>query len=170
VEVFDPASTRDQPASSESESELLYDWPFTANHFVLATSPLRPTISNFTFQMSTCRYSPYVTTPLTRGWTCRLQLLLVLDNAVILMSESRVGTDPQKTPFVLVSMGMCLRRPATSCLPRTCLRIRCLANDVSSDFTIPDFGRHVTISREPLDYTTSASFQIHHLSYHYSLV
>jgi hypothetical protein len=28
----------------ESESELLYDWWFTANHFVLATSPLRLTI------------------------------------------------------------------------------------------------------------------------------
>jgi hypothetical protein len=28
---------------SESESELLYDWRFTANQFVLASSPLRPT-------------------------------------------------------------------------------------------------------------------------------
>jgi hypothetical protein len=32
---------------SESESELLYDWRFTANLFVLATSPLRPTTSIF---------------------------------------------------------------------------------------------------------------------------
>jgi hypothetical protein len=29
------------------ESELLYDWRFTANQFVLATSPLRPTTSIF---------------------------------------------------------------------------------------------------------------------------
>jgi hypothetical protein len=29
------------------QSELLYDWLFTANHFVLATSPLRPTTSIF---------------------------------------------------------------------------------------------------------------------------
>jgi hypothetical protein len=28
---------------SESESELLYDWRFTANKFVLASSPLRLT-------------------------------------------------------------------------------------------------------------------------------
>jgi hypothetical protein len=30
-----------------SESELLYDWRFTANHFVLATSPLRPETNIF---------------------------------------------------------------------------------------------------------------------------
>jgi hypothetical protein len=33
--------------SSESESELIYDWRFTANQFVLATSPLRLTTSIF---------------------------------------------------------------------------------------------------------------------------
>jgi hypothetical protein len=31
---------------TESESELVYDCRFTANQFVLATSPLRPTTSN----------------------------------------------------------------------------------------------------------------------------
>jgi hypothetical protein len=62
--------------SSESESELLYDWRFTANHFVLATSPLRLTTSNFIFQLNTCGYSPYVTSSLARGLVCRLQLLL----------------------------------------------------------------------------------------------
>jgi hypothetical protein len=30
-------------SESESESELLYDWPFTAHQFVLAPSPLRLT-------------------------------------------------------------------------------------------------------------------------------
>jgi hypothetical protein len=30
-------------AELESQSELLYDWRFTANKFVLATSPLRLT-------------------------------------------------------------------------------------------------------------------------------
>jgi hypothetical protein len=34
-------------------------------------------------------YTPYVTSSLTRGWSCRLQLLLVLARAVILRSESR---------------------------------------------------------------------------------
>jgi hypothetical protein len=38
VEVFDPASTR-KWLGSESESELLYDWRFTANQFVLAPAP-----------------------------------------------------------------------------------------------------------------------------------
>jgi hypothetical protein len=39
--------------------------------------------------MNTCGYSPYITSPLTRGWVCRSQLLLVLASAVILKSESR---------------------------------------------------------------------------------
>jgi hypothetical protein len=69
-------------------SELLYDWRFTANQFVLATSPLRLTTSNLIFQLNTYGYSPYVTSFLTRGWVCRLQLLLVLASTVILRSES----------------------------------------------------------------------------------
>jgi hypothetical protein len=44
-----------------SESELLYDWWFTASQFILAISPVRLTTSNFIFQLSTCSYSPYVT-------------------------------------------------------------------------------------------------------------
>jgi hypothetical protein len=51
---------------SQSEAELLYDWQFTANQFVLATSPLRLTASNFIFQLNTCGYRPYVTFSLTR--------------------------------------------------------------------------------------------------------
>jgi hypothetical protein len=76
-------------SESESESELLYDWRITANQFVLATSPLRLTTSNFIFQLNTCDYSPYVISSLTWGWVCRLQLLLGLASAVILRSESR---------------------------------------------------------------------------------
>jgi hypothetical protein len=72
-----------------SESELLYDCRFTANQFVLAPSPLRPTTSHFIFQLITYCYSPYVTSSLTRGWVCRLQLLLALASAVILRFESR---------------------------------------------------------------------------------
>jgi hypothetical protein len=71
-----------------SESELLYDLSFTANQFVLAKSLLRVMTSNFIFQLNTCDYSPYVTSSLTRGWVCRLQLLLVLASADILRSES----------------------------------------------------------------------------------
>jgi hypothetical protein len=82
---------RTDSPESESESELLYDWQFTANQFVLATSPLRFTTSIY-FQMNTFGHSPYVTSltsSLTRGWVCRLQLLLTLASAVILRSESR---------------------------------------------------------------------------------
>jgi hypothetical protein len=72
-----------------SESELFYDWRFTANQFVLATSPLRLTTCNFIFQLNTCGYNPYVRSSLTRGWVCRSQLVLVLSSAVIHRSESR---------------------------------------------------------------------------------
>jgi hypothetical protein len=68
------------------ESELLHDWRFNVNHFVLAPSPLRLTTSNF-FPTNTRGYSPYVTT------SRRLQLLLLLASAVILGSESRGTQD-----------------------------------------------------------------------------
>jgi hypothetical protein len=68
-----------------SESELLYDGRFTTNQFVLATSPLTPTTSNFIFQLNNCG----MTSSLARGCVCRLQLLLVLASAVILRSEPR---------------------------------------------------------------------------------
>jgi hypothetical protein len=76
-------------SKTESESELLYDWRFTADQFVLATSPLRPTSRIFIFQQNTCSNSPYVTSSMTRGGVCLLQLLLGLAKAVILRSESR---------------------------------------------------------------------------------
>jgi hypothetical protein len=75
--------------NSQSGSELLYDWRFTANQFVLVPSPLRLTTRIFIFQLNTCGYSPYVTSSLTRRWLCRLQLLLVFASIVILRSESR---------------------------------------------------------------------------------
>jgi hypothetical protein len=75
-------------SNSQSESELLYNWRFTINQFVLALSPLRLTARNFFFHLNTSGHSPYVTSSLTRGWVCRLQLLLALANAFILRSES----------------------------------------------------------------------------------
>jgi hypothetical protein len=77
---------------SETESQLLYNWRFTANQF-LAPSPLRLTTINFILQLNACGYSPFVTSSLTRGWVCRLQLLLVLASVVILRSESRGTRD-----------------------------------------------------------------------------
>jgi hypothetical protein len=55
----------------------------------LAPSPLRITTSNFIFQLNTCLHSPYVTSSVTRGWVCCLELLLALVSAFILGSESR---------------------------------------------------------------------------------
>jgi hypothetical protein len=77
-------------SSSESESELFHDWSFTANQFVLATSPLRLTISIFFFfllQFNSCSHGPYVTSSLIRRSACRLQLLLAFASAVILRSS-----------------------------------------------------------------------------------
>jgi hypothetical protein len=88
-----PVQNSTELTKSESESELLYDWRFTANQFVLGTSTLRLTTSNFIFQLNTCDYSPYVTSSLTRGCVCRLQLLLVFASAVIIRSESRRSHD-----------------------------------------------------------------------------
>jgi hypothetical protein len=50
---------------SLSKSKLLCEWRFTANQFVLASGPLRPTTRNF-FQLNSCGNSPYVTSSLTR--------------------------------------------------------------------------------------------------------
>jgi hypothetical protein len=72
-----------------SESELPYDLRYTANQCVLATSPLRLTTSNFIFQLNNCDNKLYVTSSVTRGWVCCLQLLLAFVSAVILRSESR---------------------------------------------------------------------------------
>jgi hypothetical protein len=43
----------------------------------------------FFFQLNTCGYSPYVTSSLTKGWVCRLELLLTLTSALILGYNSR---------------------------------------------------------------------------------
>jgi hypothetical protein len=61
-------------------------------------APLRLTTSNSFSKLNTCGHCRYVTSSLTKGWVCRLQLLLVLVSSVILRSESR-GTHDQ----VLVS-------------------------------------------------------------------
>jgi hypothetical protein len=73
---------------STVQSQSYFTTGGTANQFVLALSPLRLTTGNFIFQLNTCGYSPCVTSTLTRGRVCRLQLLLVLASAVVLRPES----------------------------------------------------------------------------------
>jgi hypothetical protein len=70
---------------SQSQSE-------TANQFFLAPNPLRLKISIF-FKLDICGHGPYVTSSLTRGLVCRLQLLLALAIAIIFGSESRGTND-----------------------------------------------------------------------------
>jgi hypothetical protein len=89
VKVFDSASTQEWISIMVRESELPYDWQSTANQFALALSPLRLTARIFFSQLSTCGHSPYITSSLTRGWVCHLQLLLALASVFILGSESR---------------------------------------------------------------------------------
>jgi hypothetical protein len=64
----------------------------TTKQFVLAPRTLRHTTSNF-FQLNPCGRSLYITSSLTRGWVCCIQLLLGLASAVILRSESRENHD-----------------------------------------------------------------------------
>jgi hypothetical protein len=52
--------------STTAESELLYDWRFTASQFILAPSPLRVTTRDFLLQLNPCSHSPYATYSLTR--------------------------------------------------------------------------------------------------------
>jgi hypothetical protein len=69
-----------------SESDLIYDWRFTANQFALAPTAWVPRPVFFFFQINTCGYSTCAASSLTRGWVCRLQLL-ALASTVIIRSE-----------------------------------------------------------------------------------
>jgi hypothetical protein len=59
----------------------------------LATSPLWLTTGSFLLQLNICFHSPYITSSLTRGWVCNIQLLLALASALILKSDSRRTRD-----------------------------------------------------------------------------
>jgi hypothetical protein len=52
---------------NQSQSQLLYEWWFTANQFVLVTSPLTLTTRLFSTESLW-----YVTSSLTRRWVCPL--------------------------------------------------------------------------------------------------
>jgi hypothetical protein len=60
---------------TELKSKLLYDRLFTANEFIFAPSPLKPTTRDF-FQLNLCGRSPYVTSSLTREWIRLLWICL----------------------------------------------------------------------------------------------
>jgi hypothetical protein len=78
-------------SESESESKLCYDCGLPP-----ISSSWRQTLEThdqYFFQLNTCRYSPFVTSSLTRGWVGCLQFLLALANEVFLGSESHGNHD-----------------------------------------------------------------------------
>jgi hypothetical protein len=66
---------KSQLTQSESKSNLLCDWRFTASQFVLMSSPWSPTTRDF-FYLNPSGNSPYLTSSLTRRWVCRLWICL----------------------------------------------------------------------------------------------
>jgi hypothetical protein len=89
VDIFEPASTREDLRVSQSQSQNYFRTgglpPISLSWFQAPWDSR----TDFFFQLSTCGHSPYVTSSLTRGWVCRLQLLLVLSSAFIPRPESR---------------------------------------------------------------------------------
>jgi hypothetical protein len=63
--------------SRESRSqELLCDWRFTANQFILTLSLFRLTARVIFWHLNPCGHSPYVTSSVTRGWVGLLWICL----------------------------------------------------------------------------------------------
>jgi hypothetical protein len=58
----------------------------------LGAEPIETHGQNFFSQLNTCGHSPYITSSLTRGWVCHLQLPLALASAFIL-GPSPVGLE-----------------------------------------------------------------------------
>jgi hypothetical protein len=83
VKVFEPVSTL-----AYQFNTVTLRLAVSRQSFHLGDNPLRLTTNNL-LKINTCGHSPYVTSSLTRGWICRLQLLLVLASAVVLRYESR---------------------------------------------------------------------------------
>jgi hypothetical protein len=67
-----------------AKSELLYDWRFTANQFVLAPSLLRHITRVLILQLNPYGHSPCVTPSLKRGWVSLLNMLCLCTYSMIL--------------------------------------------------------------------------------------
>jgi hypothetical protein len=75
-----------------SESRVTLRLAVNRHSIHLGVKPLETHDQRFLFQLNPCPYSPYVTSSLTTGWVCCLELLLGLASAVILGSASRGAT------------------------------------------------------------------------------
>jgi hypothetical protein len=105
------------PVTSSSE--------FTANQFVLETSPLRLKTSNFIFQLNTCGYNSYVTSSLTRGRVCRLQLMILASADIFRSSPTRLPqyAGPGPRIYIVQEQGGPVIPPGTGFHFRRLLRI-----------------------------------------------
>jgi hypothetical protein len=75
-------------SESESESRVTLRPAVYRQSVRIGAEPLATHGQNFFSQLNTCGHSPYITSSLTRGWVCHLQLLLTLASAFSLGSES----------------------------------------------------------------------------------
>jgi hypothetical protein len=118
----------DCTTTNHSESELLYDWRFTADQFVLAPSPLRIRTRDVFLQLNPCGYSPYSTSSLTGGWVCSK-----------CPSNNISAQTTQKTPFLCCCFQLCLRsRYSVTTVLYFCLsRGRCPATGLHATFSRP---------------------------------
>jgi hypothetical protein len=95
VEVFDPASIWDNRDRVRVRVRVRVTLRLAVyrQSIRLGVEPLETYVRLFS-QLNTCRHSPYITSSLTRGWVCHLQLLLALSSAFILGFEFRGGIRP----------------------------------------------------------------------------
>jgi hypothetical protein len=119
----EPRGTHDHTLLSDGSGSLLTSESQSQSYFTTGGLPPMNSFwrqapwdsrhSNFIFQLNTCGYGPYVTSSLTRGWVCRLQVLLVLASAVILRSESLLYCLRFETPPIWRVRSPYLHPPGT---------------------------------------------------------
>jgi hypothetical protein len=104
-----------------SESELFYDWRFTANQFVLAPSCFR---SKSHYDRLSVSQSALVSSPIRgpRPYFCYCQTFAVLSASLLTRVFSSART-AQKTASIGSSIA------CVYVVAETCLSIRCLATD-----------------------------------------
>jgi hypothetical protein len=100
------------------KSKLLYDWRFTANQFVLAPGPFRPTTRDSFFQLNSCGNIPYVTS------TDRIENIIVacvfvsagrcLPGRCLAMDVSFGSIIPAFTHHITLFCGLCNNPISTS--------------------------------------------------------
>jgi hypothetical protein len=86
--------------------ELLYDWQFTANQFILVPSALRIMIKDLFLHLNPCGHSPYVTSSLTRGWVHLFKYRLCLYQVYVSHISHVIENSPLCTIYMFyVSPG-----------------------------------------------------------------